>query len=447
LPSLIGGARAVSVTYKERANGRTGPVVGTETPSQPGMTQITEASGGATRANDGRIIPLVCVAHFVSHFYILVLPPLFPFIREYYGVSYTQLGIALTVFNLTTGTFQTPAGFIVDRIGPRSVLIFGLLLGAVCLAVVGSIPSFWLMVAMFALLGVANAVYHPADYAILSQLVSNERAGQAFSIHIFAGFLGTAVTPASMLILQQVLGWQGAFLAASIMGVVVAALFLAQPAALFEAPPKAVRPASERPKDDKAGWSLLLSPPILLNLLFFVMITFSTTGIQNYSVVALGEAYGTPLTIASGALTANLLLSALGVLVGGVLAARTNRHEWVAAGSFAGIAITGVIIGSFDLAIGLLFVVMSLNGFVNGLMQPSRDMLVRAVTPDGQFGKVFGFVTTGFNIGGVISPLLFGYVMDAGHPRWVFFLVGALSVLAIVTIVPSFVRSKRKAAA
>jgi MFS family permease len=299
------------------------------------------------------------------------------------------------------------------------------------------------MVGMFALFGVANAVYHPADYAILSQLVSNQRAGQAFSVHIFAGFLGTAVTPASMLILQQWLGWQGAFLAASVMGFIVALALVMQPVSLFEPPPKPVRPASEQPREDKAGWSLLLSPPILLNLLFFVMITFSTTGVQNYSVVALGDAYGTPLTIANGALTANLLLSALGVLAGGVLAARTNRHEWVAAGSFAGIAVTGIIIGSFDLGIALLFVVMSLNGFVNGLMQPSRDMIVRAVTPEGQFGKVFGFVTTGFNIGGVISPLMFGYVMDAGHPRWVFFMVGGLSLLAILTIMPgAFYRRK-----
>ena len=406
------------------------------------MAQVSEVSGGAARTNDGRIIPLICAAHFVSHFYILVLPPLFPFIREFYGVSYTQLGLALTVFNVTTALCQTPAGFLVDRIGPRSVLIFGLVFGATCLAIIGSVPSFWLLVGVFALFGVANSVYHPADYAILSQLVSNARAGQAFSMHIFAGFLGTAVTPASMLILQQWLGWQGAFLAASVMGLVVAIAFAVQPAALFEPPPKPVRPASERPKDDKAGWSLLMSPPILLNLLFFVMITFSTTGVQNYSVVALGEAYGTPLTIANGALTANLMLSAFGVLVGGVLASRTSRHEWVAAGSFAGIAITGIIIGSIDLNIALLFVVMSLNGFVNGLMQPSRDMLVRSVTPEGQFGKVFGFVTTGFNIGGIVSPLIFGAIMDAGHPRWVFFLVGALSLLAIATILPAFLRRR-----
>lgn len=405
------------------------------------MAQITEVSGGAARASDTRIISLVCAAHFVSHFYILVLPPLFPFIRDFYGVSYTELGFALTAFNVTTALCQTPAGFLVDRIGPRSVLVSGLVLGAICLAVVGSIPSFWLLVAMFALFGVANGVYHPADYAILSQLVSKERAGQAFSVHIFAGFLGTAVAPASMLILQGVLGWQGAFVAASVMGLLVAAALMLQPAALFDAPPRPARPAHEK-KDEKGGWSLLFSAPILLNLLFFVMITFSTTGVQNYSVVALGEAYGTPLGLANTALTANLMLSALGVLAGGLLAARVTRHEWVAAFSFAGIAVTAATIGAADLGFALLMLVMSLNGFVNGLMQPSRDMIVRAVTPEGQFGKVFGFVTTGFNIGGIIAPLLFGWVMDAGHPRAVFFLVSALALLAIVTLVPNFVRRR-----
>ena len=407
------------------------------------MTQLTDATPTVARTNDARIIPLVCAAHFVSHFYILVLPPLFPFIRDFYNVSYTQLGLALTAFNITTALCQTPAGFLVDRIGARSVLVWGLVLGAACLAIVGLFPSFWLLVAMFALLGVANGVYHPADYAILSQLVSNERASQAFSLHIFAGFLGTAVTPATMLILQQSFGWQGAFLAASVMGLLVAIPFLLQPAALFESPPKPVRPASEAPKDDKSGWSLLLSGPILLNLLFFVMITFSTTGVQNYSVVALNEAYGTPIGIANTALTANLMLSAFGVLAGGLLAARVGRPEWIAAGSFLGIALTGAVIGIADFGIVVLMIAMSLNGFVNGLMQPSRDMIVRAVTPDGQFGKVFGFVTTGFNIGGIIAPLLFGYVMDAGHPRWVFFLVCGLSLLAILTLLPNFLRRSK----
>jgi len=224
-----------------------------------------------------------------------------------------------------------------------------------------------------------------------------------------------------------------------VMGLLVAIALTLQPPGLFTPPPRPARPAGER-KD--SGWSLLMSAPILLNLLFFVMITFSTTGVQNYSVVALNEAFGTPLGVANTALTANLMLSAFGVLVGGLLAARVTRHEWVAALSFLGIAVTGLAIGVADFGFVALMVVMSLNGFVNGLMQPSRDMIVRAVTPEGQFGKVFGFVTTGFNIGGIIAPLMFGYVMDAGHPRAVFYLVCGLSLLAILILVPNFLRRR-----
>jgi MFS family permease len=406
------------------------------------MAQVTEVSGGAARTNDARIIPLVCSAHFVSHFYILVLPPLFPFIREFYGVSYTELGYALTAFNVTTALCQTPAGFLADRVGPRFVLIAGLVLGAACLVVVGLVPSFWLLVAMFAVLGVANGVYHPADYAILSQLVSRERAAQAFSLHIFAGFLGTALAPATMLLLQRAFGWQGAFLAASVLGLLVALVMLLQPAALFEAAAKPAKKVEVRAGGDQQGWRLLLSAPILLNLLFFVMITFATTGVQNYSVVALGEAIGTPLGIANTALTANLMLSAFGVLVGGWIATRVTRHEWVAAFSFAGIAVTAVIIGVADHGFAFLMIMMSLNGFTKGLMQPSRDKIVRAVTPEGQFVKEIGFVTTGYNIGGIIAPFLFGYLMDHGHPQAVFLAVAALAVLAIVTIIPSFVRRR-----
>jgi MFS transporter, FSR family, fosmidomycin resistance protein len=398
------------------------------------MAQITEVSGGAARTNDLRIIPLVCSAHFVSHFYILVLPPLFPFIRDFYGVSYTELGFALTAFNVTTALCQTPAGFLVDRVGPRLVLIAGLILGAACLVVVGLVPSFWLMVAMFALLGIANGVYHPADYAILSQLVSRQRASQAFSLHIFAGFLGTAVAPASMLLLQRAFGWQGAFLAASVLGLVVALAMLLQPTALFEPVTKPAKKVEEKTDSGQQGWRLLLSGPILLNLLFFVMITFATTGVQNYSVVALNEAFGTPLELANRALTANLMLSAFGVLVGGWVAARVTRHEWVAAFSFAGIAVTAVVIGAADLGFVFLMIVMSLNGFTNGLMQPSRDMIVRAVTPPGSFGKVFGFVTSGFHIGGMVAPVIFGQLLDHGMPRAVFLFVACCAVVAIATI-------------
>ena len=403
------------------------------------MTQITEITGGATRG-DTRVIGLVSAAHFVSHYYILLLPPLFPFIRDSYGVSYTELGVALAAFNVTSAVFQTPAGFLVDRIGARPVLATGLVLGAIGAAIAGLIPSFWLLVAMFALLGIGNAVYHPADYAILSQLVSAERAGHGFSIHIFAGFLGTAVAPGALLILERAVGWRGALVAAAVLGLGVAAALLMQPSRLFERPD---RPAARRGADGEQaaeGWQLLLSPPILLNLAFFIMIAVSNAGVQNYSVVALAELFGTPVTIGNAALSGYLFLSAGGVLVGGLIAARTTHHGLVAAIGLVTGGLTAAVVGAIDLGAMLLILVMSMNGLVNGMIMPSRDMIVRAVTPAGSFGKVFGFVTTGFNIGGIVSPLVFGWLMDTGRPQAIFMVVAGASMLAIITIAPSLRR-------
>ena len=192
------------------------------------MTQVTELLG-THRAPHVRIVGAVSAAHFVSHYYILLLAPLLPFVRADYGVSYTQIGFALAAFNIVSTVLQTPVGFLVDWLGARVLLAAGLLIGAGAFALVGFVDSFWFMVAMFALAGVGNTVYHPADYALLSQHVPHDRIGQAFSVHTFAGMLGSAVAPGSLLLMQSVWGWRGAFIGAAVLGVVAAAFVLARP--------------------------------------------------------------------------------------------------------------------------------------------------------------------------------------------------------------------------
>jgi MFS family permease len=177
-----------------------------------------------------------------------------------------------------------------------------------------------------------------------------------------------------------------------------------------------------------------LSAPILLNLFFFVLLAMISGGLYNYSVVALGALYGTPVTNANAALTGNLLLSAVGVLMGGLLVGRTTRHSTVATIGLGAMAVFTALIAQIDLGTVALIGAMSLTGFFSGIIMPSRDMIVREVTPAGSFGKVFGFVTTGFNIGGIISPLIFGAIMDHGSPRLVFLAVTAFSLVAIVTV-------------
>lgn len=395
---------------------------------------MTEALAPAARASDTRIIALVSGAHFVSHYYILLLPPLFLFIKADYGVSFTELGLALTAFNVASAAFQTPAGFLVDRIGARTVLAGGLAIGAAAAALAGLVPSFWVLVAMFGFAGVANAVYHPADYALLSQFVSPERMSQAFSIHSFSGFLGSAVAPGTLLVLESLVGWRGAFLAAAILALAMAALLLAQPAAALEGP-RPVKPQGAA-KSGAAGWRLLLSGPILLNLVFFMLFAIANSGLQNYSVVALGALFATPLPIANGALTAYLALSAAGVLVGGYVAGRLGRHRLIAILGLGLLAVLALLIGRVDLPVLLLMAAMGGAGFCFGFITPSRDMIVRAITPPGSFGKVFGFVTTGFNLGGVVSPLVFGWLMDTGRPEGIFYVTGAAALLAVATVVP-----------
>ena len=395
------------------------------------MSQASELLA-VSRAPHVRIVGAVSAAHFVSHYYILLLAPLLPFVRADYGVSYTEIGLALAAFNIVSTALQTPVGFLVDWLGARILLIAGLAIGASAFMVAGLVDSFWVMVAMFALAGVGNTVYHPADYALLSHHVPSDRIGQVFSIHTFAGMLGSAVAPASLLMMQSLWGWRGAFIGAGLLGFAVAAVLLAvrdNPEVKTIAPPRAADAATA------VGWRLLLSPAILLNLVFFVLLAMMSGGTYNYSVVAFGALYGTPVTTANAALTGNLLLSAVGVLVGGLLVGRTTRHGLVAALGLAGIALFIALVAEFDVGALALIAAMSVAGFCSGVIMPSRDMIVRAVTPPGSFGKVFGFVTTGFNIGGIISPLIFGAIMDHSNPRLVFLLVAAFSLIAIVTVV------------
>jgi MFS family permease len=393
------------------------------------MAQAAELLTPA-RASETKLVAGVCFAHLVSHYYMLMLAPLFAFIRADFGVTYTELSLALTTFNVVSAVSQTPVGFFIDRTGARINLIGGLLLGSAAIAIAGAVESFWVFIAMFAVLGLANTVYHPADYTLLSERVSPRRMTQVFSFHTCSGMIGSAIAPVSLLFMQSAVGWRGAFLCSALLGV-VAALVLA-----VQGEPPVVHPAHpSKPRgEEPASWQLLLSPPILLNLLFFVVLSMVGGGLNQYLVVGLGALYGTPPALANTALTGLLAMSAMGVLLGGALAGRTARHNLVAC---AGLVVTGsasALIALVDPGALLLVLIASLSGFASGMTMPSRDMIVRSVTPQGSFGKVFGFVTTGFHIGGMVAPLIFAQFLDHGYPRGVFLYVAACALVAIATV-------------
>jgi MFS transporter, FSR family, fosmidomycin resistance protein len=404
------------------------------------MTQTISVPG--RRISEFRVVAPICAAHFVSHYYMIMLAPLFAFIRTDYGVSYTDLALALTAFNVVSAVLQTPAGFLVDRIGPRIVLIAGVALGAAAFAVAGLVDSFVVFIAMYAVAGLGNTAYHPADYSLLSHSAP-ARISQVFSFHTFSGILGGAVAPATLLAMQSHFGWRGAYVGAALLGVAVLALLVVQrktPADRLREQRRAAAPADSTPNKfagDKVGWRLLLSAPIILNLCFFIL-TSVMGGLNTFLVVALGALYGTPDTLANVALTGLLLMNALGVLVGGVLAARTKRHAIVAALCLASTGIVTALVGIISFPAVSLVIMTSLSGLFVGIASPSRDMLVRAVTPLGAYGRVFGFVSSGFNIGAMIAPTIYGLLMDHGQPRAVFLFSAACSIVCIGTVVFGF---------
>jgi MFS family permease len=372
-----------------------------------------------------RTLGLISTAHWVSHFHMLVLPMLFPFLKQQLGVGYIELGFALTVFAVVSALTQAPMGYLVDHIGARKILLIGLCAGGAALILLGLHLSYPWLIANAVLLGLANSVYHPANYAILSAHMDEGRMGRAFSIHTFAGFLGGAVAPAIMAALVTTVGGFGALIVAGAVGPLVAlGLMLA---GIPDAGAHHLHSASAKtPRPN------IITPALIVLTLFFMLLGLSNAGIGNFGVVALMGGYGASYSTANIALTAYLGASAVGVLAGGFLADRTERHGQVAAVCFAVNAAIVLMIATVALPPVLLAAAMTTAGFLGGVIAPSRDMLVRNAAPPGAAGRAFGIVSTGFNFSGIASPLLFGWIMDQNLPHWVFGASAAFMVLTVL---------------
>ena len=408
------------------------------------MTSDAAAFGGAgdrmrgPRGREARAIGVVSAAHFVQHFQTLVLPPLFPFLTKHLGVGFVELGLALTVGNVVAVASQLPVGFLVDRVGSRRMLLLGLLISAIAFITLGLSPTYPHLVLAWAFVGLSGSVFHPADYAILSALIPGQRVGRAFSIHTFSGFLGNAIAPVTILPIAMAFGLQAAFFAVA--GVaIVAALPLLLVRGIDNRQP-ATHAGQAQAAAPKLGLTAVLTPTIIFLTAFFALLSLSGSGISNFSVVALRSAFDTPLATASVALTVYLAMQALGVLAGGYIADKTKRHAEVASVGYAVNACIVLAIGTLALGAAPLILAMGSAGLLGGLIMPSRDMLVRAAAPPGAMGRTFGVVTSGFSMGGMVGPLLFGFIMDHHAPRWVF---GASVIIMVIVSVVAVIGDRR----
>ncbi len=391
------------------------------------LADIKPANRGASQ----RTLAAISVAHWVSHYYLLVLPMLFPVLKERLGVGFIELGLAPTIASIVSALTQAPIGYLVDRVGARIILMLGLCLGGSAFILLSLHLSYPNLIVSALLIGLGNSVYHPANYAILSAHMDEARMGRAFSIHAFAGFLGSAVAPVIVVSLVAWSGGRGALIASGIIGPVVALLVLGVPDA---------RAAASNAVEATASRTNVLTPAILMLTLFFMLLSLCSIGISTFGVVALINGYGSSFSAANIALTAFLGATAVGVLAGGSLADRTARHGQMAAACFAINAMIVLVIATTALNTIWLTAAMALAGFLSGLIVPSRDMMVRNAAPAGAAGRAFGITSTGFNVGGIIGPLLFGWIMDRQMPHWVF---GASAIFMAMTVLLALVPDAR----
>jgi MFS family permease len=388
---------------------------------------MLDGDGPAVIARERVVIALVATAHMVSHFYLLVLIPLLPLLHATLGVSYVQLGLALTISNITGAIAQTPVGILVDRFGPRKMLIFALALHGLAFGSLALIPTYpWLLV-LGMLNGISQCIYHPADYDILNAIVAKPRVGRAFSYHTFSGYVGAAIAPPLMFGIISHANLTTALLVASLAGLLCATAFVFAPVLDARTSAAAIAAHGAPPVTLKK----ILTPTVIGLTAFFATLNLSQSALQNFSGLALIKLYGIPLSFAAAGLTAYLIGTAGGVLVGGHVADTTKHHGKVASLGYSFTALFTFVLATWYFGPYGIMLLLGAAGFAVGMILPSRDMLVREAAPPGGVARTFGIVTTGFNFGGTVGPLMYGWLLDHNMPRQLLLLAFCFMVLSV----------------
>ena len=388
----------------------------------------------ATLRQDARVIGLVGFAHGTSHFYHLILAALFPWLKPEFNLSYAELGLLMTVFFVVSGIGQALAGFVVDRFGARAVLCSGIALLGVSALALAAAPNYAMLLAGAMLAGVGNSVFHPADYTLLNQRVSKARLAHGFSVHGISGNIGWALSPIFMTFITSVAGWRTALLcAAALPFIVLTVLFLNRHALR---PDPIVLDAPGAP-GQAAGGSLafLRLKSVWMCFAFFFITALALGGIQSFASTALISLYGMSLAWATSAYTAYMAASAAGMALGGFLGARNKDYDRTITLAFGSAAALAILLALAVVPAWMALVLMGAIGFASGIAGPSRDLLIRAAAPPNATGRVFGVVYSGLDSGLSIGPLIFGAMMDAHHPSWIFVFIGVFQALAIATAV------------
>lgn len=389
-------------------------------------------SQDSTLRADARVIALVGLAHGTSHFYHLILAALFPWLKPAFGLSYAELGLLLTAFFVVSGVGQALAGFVVDKVGARSVLFFGMTMLGVSALVLSVAGSYAALMGGALLAGVGNSIFHPADYTLLNQRVSRARLAHGFSVHGISGNIGWAAAPLFMTTVAAFSSWRMALACAAILPFAVLAILVLSRARLAPERKPAVAAA---PVTGEGTLSFLRLRAVWMCFAFFFLTAVALGGIQAFASIGLMQLYGISRELATGSYTAYMLASAGGMLLGGFIGAGRQDHDRTVAIAFAVAAALALLLGVAVVPGWLALPLMALVGFFSGIAGPSRDLMIRAAAPKNATGRVYGIVYSGLDAGLSVGPALFGLVMDAGHPGWLFAGIALFQALAIVTAV------------
>jgi MFS transporter, FSR family, fosmidomycin resistance protein len=384
------------------------------------------ALGRSTRVN-----LLISNGHFLSHFYVLCLPPVFLAWQSAFNVSFAELGLTVALMSGTTAILQTPVGFLVDRHGARPYLVGGALLMSLSIAAMGFATSFWQILALAALSGVGNSVIHPADYAILSGSVDKERMGRSFALHTFSGNIGFSAGPPVMALLMVAIGWRGSLILVGLLGVPVVASILLQSSILNDQ----VRHEIGHDGPTPSGRKLLLSRAMLLFFAFFLLGSMAGAGVQAWLITVLHTVKGLTLEIASTTLTGYMAGSTIGVLVGGWFADTYKRHILPFAVVLTCVSAMLTLAVDWVTVPGLVVIALMFgSGLALGASRTPRDVMLKDAAPPGQVGKVFGFVSAGLPLGSALTPVPFGLLIDRGHPELILVFVAVLLLGSLLCV-------------
>lgn len=399
---------------------------------------VTHASA---RASDVRVISLLSLAHGSSHFFHLILPPLFPWLKAEFALSYAELGLLMSVFFVVSCIVQAASGFLVDRIGARPVLFVGVGLLALSAIVLSQSNGYTLLMLGAVIAGCGNGVFHPVDYTLINHKVSVPRLPYAYSAHGVTGYLGWAVAPVFMAGIAALADWRIALLCAAVLETLILLVLWFNRGDLIDDAQhrraSAIKAAEEANpgRAPQSAFAFLKLTSVWLCWLFFFFSMIAMAGIQSFAPSALNQLYGIPVTAGNFSITLMALGSAAGMIVGGIMAAKLKMPDRIVGTCLFACAIIGLLIGAELVTAALVPALFFMIGCGLGIAAPSRDMMIRSATPQGVSGSVYGIVYSGIDLGAAVGPLLFGILLDAGKPNSLFLGVAFLQLLLILTAV------------